>query len=133
MFPFDIEEDEVSPAIEEEKIPTDYEIDFKTGKLTGRIITGLDAIKQWARIVLSTDRYYYPQYSWNHGSDLSSLIGQNYDQAYIHSEVQRMIEDALLVDENITGISNLECSFDKDKLTAKFTIETIFGGGEISV
>ena len=64
---------------------------------------------------------------------MSSLIGQNYDQAYIHSEVQRMIEDALLVDENITGISNLECSFDKDKLTAKFTIETIYGGGEISV
>ena len=133
MFPFDIDDEEITPDVEEEKIPTDYEIDFKTGKLTGRIITGLEAIIQWVKIVLSTDRYYYPQYSWNHGSDLSSLIGQNYDQDYIKSEVQRMIEEAIMVDENITGISDLECSFDRDKLTAKFTIETIFGGGEISV
>lgn len=133
MFPFDIDDEEITPYVEEEKIPTDYEIDFKTGKLTGRVITGLDAIIQWVKIVLSTDRYYYPQYSWNHGSDLSSLIGQNYDQDYIKSEVQRMIEEAIMVDENITGISDLECSFERDKLTAKFTINTIYGGGEISV
>ena len=62
MFPFDIDEDEITPVIEEEKEPTDYEIDFNTGRLTGKIITGLDAIIQWVRIVLSTDRYYYPQY-----------------------------------------------------------------------
>ena len=133
MFPFDIDEDEITPVIEEEKEPTDYEIDFNTGRLTGKIITGLDAIIQWVRIVLSTDRYYYPQYSWSHGSDLSSLIGQNYDQDYIESEVKRMIEDAIMVDDNILGISDLECSFVKDKLTIQFKIETIYGGGEISV
>lgn len=133
MFPFDIDEDEITPVIEEEKEPTDYEIDFNTGRLTGKIITGLDAIIQWVRIVLSTDRYYYPQYSWSHGADLSSLIGQNYDQDYIESEVKRMIEDAIMVDENILGISDLECSFVKDKLTIQFKIETIYGGGEISV
>lgn len=133
MFPFDIDEEEITPVIEEEKEPSDYEIDFNIGKLTGRIITGLDAIKQWVRIVLSTDRYYYPQYSWEHGVELSELIGKNYDEDYIKSEAKRMISEALLVDKNIQGIDNFECSMEKDKLTVSFTIDTIYGRGEVNV
>ena len=60
MFPFDIEDEEVDVEVEEAEEPADYEIDFETGNLTGRIITGLDAIIQRARIVLNTDRYFYP-------------------------------------------------------------------------
>lgn len=133
MFPFDIEDDEIDIEVEGDKIPSDYEIDFETGKLTGRIITGLDAIMQWVRIVLSVDRYFYPQYSWVFGHELSSLIGQNYDENYIKSEVKRMIEDAIMINENITGIEDLECSINGDILTASFTVNTIYGGGEISV
>ena len=36
MFPFDLE-DEEEIEIEEQKEPKDWEIDFKTGKLTGRV------------------------------------------------------------------------------------------------
>ena len=133
MFPFDIEDEEIDLEVDEEKIPTDYEIDFTTGKLTGKIVTGLDAIKQWVRIVLSTDRYYFTQYSWDHGCELQTLIGKNYDQALIESEVKRMIEDALLVNDDIESISDLTCEIVQDKLTATFTINTIYGGGEISV
>lgn len=133
MFPFDIDDEEIDIDVDEEKIPTDYEIDFTTGKLTGKIITGLDAIKQWVRIVLSTDRYYFNQYSWDHGCELQSLIGKNYDPALIESEVKRMIEDALLVNDDIESISDLTCEIKQDKLTATFTINTIYGGGEISV
>lgn len=133
MFPFDIDEEEINLEVEEDKMPTDYEIDFSTRKLTGRIITGLDAIKQWVMIVLSTERYYFPQYSWDHGVEFSKLIGQNYDENYITSEVKRMIEDAILIDPNILGIDNFKCSMKNDKLTVSFTINTIYGGGEISV
>ena len=133
MFPFDIDDDEINIEVEEDKEPTDYEIDFNTGRLTGRIITGLEAIIQWVRIVLSTDRYYYPQYSWDHGVELSKLIGQNYDEDYIKSEVKRMISDAIMIDKNILGIEDLKCSMERDKLTVSFTINTIYGGGEISV
>lgn len=133
MFPFDIDDEEIDIDVDEEKIPTDYEIDFTTGKLTGKIITGLDAIKQWVRIVLSTDRYYFNQYSWDHGCELQALIGKNYDPALIESEVKRMIEDALLVNDDVESISDLTCEIKQDKLTATFTINTIYGGGEISV
>lgn len=133
MFPFDLTDEEISPEIEEKKEASDYEIDFKTGRLTGRIITGLEATKQWVRLVLGTDRYYFPQYSWGHGCELETLIGKNYDPDYIESEVRRMIEDALLVNEDILSISNLQCEVKQDKLTASFTINTIYGGGEMSV
>lgn len=133
MFPFDMEDDEIFPDAEDNGMPSDYEIDFRTGKLTGRVITGIEAVMQWAKIALSIDRYVYPQFSWNYGSELNTLIGQNYDKEYIESEAKRMIEDALTVHEDILGIDEFECSFEKDKLTASFVVETNYGRGEMSV
>lgn len=135
MFPFDLDlEDTLSTETESSNtIPTDYEIDFKTGKLTGRVITGLEAIKQWCRIVLSTDRYFFTQYSWNHGNELNTLICRNFTQSYIDTEVKRMIEDALLVNDDILGIEDLECKIENDKLTASFKLNTIYGGDYINV
>ena len=57
MFPFDIEVEDEEEVIEEERaLNTDYEIDFNTGRLTGRIITGLAAVVQWTRLTLATER-----------------------------------------------------------------------------
>lgn len=130
MFPVDFEE---GFEVEERKEPKDWEIDFDTGKLTGRAVTGFDAIKQWVRIALSIDRYTFPQYTWDYGNDLSSLIGKNFDEGYVKSEAKRMIEDALSVNEDILGIEDFECSFKNDKLTATFKLNTTYGGGEVSV
>lgn len=133
MFPFDIEDEEIDVEVEEETVRSDYEINFETGELTGRIITGFDAIKQWVKIVLLTDRYRYPQYSWDHGGELSTLIGQGYDEAYVKSEVKRIIEDAILIDEDILGIEDLTCSMMDDRLSIHFYLNTIYGGGEVDV
>jgi len=133
MFPFDIDDAELDVEVEEDKEPSDYEIDFATGKLTGRIITGLPAIKQWVMIVLGTDKYYYTQYSWNHGCELRDLIGKGFKQDYIESEVKRIITDALSMSKDIKGISNLEVSYEGDTLTAAFTLDTIYGSEEVLV
>ena len=127
MFPFDIDDGEIEVEQEESKEPRDYEIDLKSGKLTGKIITGLSAIEQWIHITLATDRYYYTQYSWDHGAELNTLIGKSVSKEYAKSEVKRMIEDALLVNEYIIGIENVECSIEKDVLTASFTAITEYG------
>jgi len=133
MFPFDIEDAELDVEVEDDKEPSDYEIDFETGKLTGRIITGLPAIKQWVMIVLGTDKYYYTQYSWDHGCELRDLIGKGFKQDYIESEVKRIITDALSMSKDIKGISNLEVSYEGDTLTAAFTLDTIYGSEEVMV
>jgi hypothetical protein len=133
MFPFDIDDAELDVEVEEDKEPSDYEIDFETGKLTGRIITGLPAIKQWVMLVLGTDKYYYTQYSWDHGCELRDLIGKGFKQDYIESEVKRIITDALSMSKDIKGISNLEVSYEGDTLTAAFTLDTIYGSEEVMV
>lgn len=133
MFPFDIDDDEMDVDQEEEKEPRDYEIDLKTGKLTGRFVTRLEAIKQWIYIALATDRYFYTQYSWNYGSELNTLIGKQASQSYIESEAKRMIEEALMINGHITGIENLQCKIEKDVLTASFTAVTDYGEVDIDV
>lgn len=133
MFPFDLEDDELDLEVEEEKEPSDYEIDFDTGKLTGRIVTGLDAIKQWVKISLSTDRYRYTQYSWNHGHDLSELIGHKYSQEYVETEARRMIEECIMVDGHITGIDELKIYVDKDTIRGSFKLITTYGETEVEI
>lgn len=133
MYPFDMDDDEIDEEIEETEENFEYEIDLETGRLTGRILTGVDAIKQWVKIMLSVDRYKYTQYSWDYGCELDELIGQGYDEEYIESEALRMIEEALSINEDITGISDFKCQFDKDKLIASFRLETIYGEVDIDV
>lgn len=132
MFPFDIDDDEEeNEEIKEEIEVQDWEIDFRTGKLTGRIITGIEVVKQWVRLVLTIDRYVFAQYSWDFGNDLSTLIGQHYDEGYVKSETKRMIEDALLINEDITGIENFEHNFTDGKLIVSFTLNTVYGSDEM--
>lgn len=131
MFPFDVEEDEVQET--EEKELKDYEVDFEKGCLTGRMVTGLDAIIQSIKLALKIDRYFYSQYSWEYGSELNTLIGKNYSQEYVQSEVQRMLEDLVLGFDEVLSISDIQCTMNKDKLTISFKLDTIYGGGEISV
>lgn len=133
MFPFDLDDDELDVESDDAAEPSDYEIDLRTGKLTGRIITGLAAIKQWIYLALSTERYYYTQHSWDYGSDLHTLIGQSADPEYIETEAKRMIEEALLVNEYITDIDDVECQIERDQLTVRFTAVTSYGEVDINV
>lgn len=133
MFPFDIEDEELEVQTEEEKELSDYEIDFETGKLTGRMVTGLEAIRQWVKISLTTERYLFPQYSWNHGSDFNTLIGQGYDEDYVSTEVKRMISEVVSLEETITGFDELNIEMKGDRLSVSFVIDTIYGRGDINV
>ncbi len=135
MFPFDLDDEDIDlEEIDDKELePADYEIDFETGCLTGNIITGLDALIQWARLALSTDRYVYPQYPWDYGCEVKSLIGTSFDPEYIESEVKRMVTETLTVNEHIEGITDFSCQMEGDRLTASFQIDTVYGNGEVEV
>ena len=134
MFPFDLEDEEIdAEEIEEEPEKQDYEVDFETGKLTGRMISGVEAVKQWLRIALAIDRYRFTQYSWENGAELSSLIGKGYDKDYIDSEAERMIREVASLNEDITNVTDFNIDFTGDKLTIAFKVETIYGEEEIVV
>lgn len=130
-FPFDVEELENETV--ETETPREYEIDFKTGKLTGRIVEGLDAIKVWIYLALNVPRYRHVIYTWDYGNELDTLVGQSYTKDYLELEVNRMIEEALFINENILSIDNLEVTQTSDKISVSFTANTLYGEVDINV
>lgn len=133
MFPFDLDDDE--DIIEEEDATVkqvDYEIDFTTGALTGRIISGLPALIQWIRLAIETEKYFYNQFTWNYGCEINKLIGRENSEEYIKSEVTRMLTETLEGNSDITSISEIEVVTDRDTLSINFTVNTVYGSEEVA-
>ncbi|MSS63187.1 DUF2634 domain-containing protein [Velocimicrobium porci] len=136
MFPYDIDdtEEETEEIEKEDSEPKEYEIDFKTGQLTGKVVTGLEAIKTWAWLALHTERYRYLQYSWDYGNELETLIEEHScNQEYINAEAERLITECLSTNEYITGIEDVECDVIDDNVRLRFRIITDYGEGDIDV
>ena len=135
IFPFAMEDEEITLSNAEVTASSirEYEIDFKTGRLTGKIVEGVDALCIWAYLALKANRYRWVIYSWTYGEEITNLIGYSYSKEYLQSEVKRYIEDCLLENENITGIEDLEITQVKDRLTIKFTLVTVVGSKEVEL
>ena len=123
LFPFATTED-LTLADQEVTASSirEYEIDFEKGTLTGRIVTGVDALCVWAYLALKAKRYRWIIYSWGYGDEVYDLIGYSYSEEYLNSEVRRYMEECLFENEHITGVQDLEVSQIKDVLHIKFTL-----------
>lgn len=86
---------------------------------------GLDSIRQAVNLILSTERYAFLIYSWDYGVELIDLIGK--PTSYVMSELPRRIEEALLVDDRIEGVTDFEFDKNGEKLHTKFTVITKLG------
>lgn len=111
----------------------EYEIDFESGRLTGRIVEGVEALCVWAYLALSVWRYRWVIYSWSYGSEVFDLIGNFYSNEYLKSECRRYIEECLCQNEHIKGIEDLEVSQIKDVLYIKFKMITDVGSKEVKI
>lgn len=129
LFPFMSEQVE----IKNNDAYREYEFDFNTGESTGKILNGKIALKMWIYKALLTKRYIYPIYSWDYGQDLEELIGQGYEYDYIKSEVERRIQECLMINEHIKGCSNFNISLNNDTLQISLTVNTTFGEVAINV
>ena len=108
-----------------------WKLDLEKGKITGKT-DGIDAVKQAVLKTLQTDRFWYAIYSFNYGHELTLLIGSQPE--FISSEVTRMIEEALLIDDRITAVKNVETSISGDnQISIRFTVTTIYGSFESEV
>ncbi|MCC2864922.1 DUF2634 domain-containing protein [Anaerovorax odorimutans] len=133
-FPFDEEFEAAELGKEEltetEEKPQEWEIDFKTGQLTGRVVEGIEAVKVWAWMALQTPRYRYRIYSWNHGSEFEDLIGTSHTNEYLNTELKRMTEECLSANKYITGIESFSFKKEEDRLQISFKLITVFGEEE---
>lgn len=111
----------------------EYEYDFKTGRLTGRLVSGVDAICVWAYLALKAKRYLWVIYSWGYGEEYTDLIGNSYSEEYLQSEVQRYMEECLFENEHIKAVEELEINQIKEVLYIKFRLVTDVGSKEVAV
>ena len=123
---------QVTPEVTASSI-REYELDFKPGRLTGRIVTGVDALCVWAYLALKAKRYRWVIYSWQYGEEYTNLIGYSFDDDYLYSEVKRYIEECLFVNEHITGIEDLTVNQVNEMLYIRFRMVTDAGSKEVSM
>ena len=132
MFPYD--EDEIIDSEDEAVVaPIDYGINYKRKILTGVTVSGLPALKVWARNALLTPRYRYEIFTDEYGSELETLIGHAYSPVFVAMEAKRMVTECVTVHPNISGITNFSSVLDDDKLTVTFTLVTDYGDTEMEV
>lgn len=129
LFPFMTEQVESK----NNDIYKEYEFDFNTSQLTGKILEDKAALKMWIYKALLTSRYVYPIYSWDYGQDLEELTGQGYETDFIKSEVERRIQECLMINTHIKGCHSFDISFVNDTLQISFTVNTTFGEVAINV
>lgn len=106
----------------EEKPSKTYRL--KDGRLEGTI-DGLEAARQAAELMLSTERFKHEIFSDDYGVEFLELIGQRRD--LIEADLERRIEEALAEDDRMTGISDFSLAFVGDCVHAGFMLETVFG------
>nr|WP_282569440.1 DUF2634 domain-containing protein [Bacillus safensis] len=127
-------EEEIEEIEEDEEVETSttYRIDFETGRLTGETISGIEAIRQFIYMTLRTERYAHPIYSHDIGTEIQELLTDTEaTDEYKEMEIPRLIEEALLVDERIDHIEELEVTKQNDSFHVKLAIVTDEGTLEI--
>lgn len=127
-------EEEIEEVEEDGEVETSttYRIDFETGRLTGETISGIEAIRQFIYMTLRTERYAHPIYSHDIGTEIQELLTDTEaTDEYKEMEIPRLLEEALLVDERIDHIEELEVTKQNDSFHVKLAIVTDEGTLEI--
>lgn len=107
-----------------EKPTNTYRLDIANNRIIG-FTDKLDAMRQAIYLILNIERYEHLIYSWNYGTELADLFGQQVPLVF--SEIERRIREALLQDSRIKGVENFSFERSKGKVHAAFTVRTIFG------
>lgn len=115
----------LTQEITEQVYPTrTYNIVVDKDRISG-YTDELGAIMQAVYLMLSTERYQYPIYSWDYGVELIDLIGK--PMPYVMSELPRRITEALTQDDRIEDVVDFEFETKGKQLHVTFTVVSTMG------
>jgi phage baseplate assembly protein W len=101
-----------------------YEFDFDNGEVTGGMIDGADAIRQYVRKALSTPRFRHLIYTSSYGNQLEELVGQDLPTELLETEIPRIVSEALEYDDRIADVNDFVIDRQGDQLYVEFTVTT---------
>lgn len=99
-------------------------VDFENNRITGEI-DNVEAVKQAIYLILSTERYSKPIYTWNYGIETYDLYEMN--KFFIVPNLQKRVFDAVYQDDRVTEISNFQVDVQGQKYIVTFDVATIYG------
>ena len=115
-----------------------YLFDFDKGDFVirdGKLIEcdGIEAIKVWIEKILRTEKGRFKIYdNTEYGCHLEDLIiGNSYTPEFIEAELKREIEDALLLNSQITSVTNFKISREKNSLIVEMEVHILDAGANI--
>ena len=137
MFPaLDIYNTDIQTTTNEElPIFREVLIDFETGAPVMNngnfiIVEKNEALKVWGWKALNTERYRYPGYSWNYGTEFEALISLGLSSEAMKEELKRQVEEVLKSNPYITGVKNIDFEVDGSYIKFSFSLITIYGEEE---
>lgn len=102
-----------------------YRLDATRKHIVGKV-EGVQAITQMIYKTLSTERYAWLIYNWNHGTELEQYVGM--PSAYIKADLERAITEALLADDRILELKDFQFRNEAvDALAIEFVAVTTEG------
>lgn len=105
-----------------------YRMDWDRKRITGQT-DGLEAVQQAAAKILRTERFEHLIYSSDYGTEWRLVLGK--DRLLVRAEIRRIVTEALLQDERILSLENMEVSFTGDHLTFECQVITRYGNFQL--
>lgn len=96
-----------------------------TDNTIGGKVDDLTALEQSIYLLLSTEADQYIIYPYTYGINTLDLIGK--PNHYVMAVIPDRIKETLLSDDRITNVSDFEFEVNRNKITVKFVVNTIYG------
>lgn len=126
-----LEFDDNTPVISA-TVHKSYEWDFEKGDFKlqdGKLneLSGIEYLKIWIQKALRTvfNSSFYQ--GTDYGSEHHSLVGKNFNMAYMQSEYERLIGEALKQNDAIKNVDNFSFSQIGSRLIIAFDVQSIYG------
>ncbi|ADQ06519.1 conserved hypothetical protein [Caldicellulosiruptor hydrothermalis 108] len=109
--------------------------DFEKGDFftdsSGRILEADEhqAWVQWCIKTVLTERFAYLIYSTDYGVEIEQALKQS-DRRTVETELERVITEALLIDERTEVVKDFAFEWQGDSLKVSFTVVSVFGTSE---
>lgn len=106
-----------------------YRLDWNRNRVIG-MTDGLEAVKQAVFKILQTTRFKHLIYSSNYGCEIMRSLAA--DPSFVKSEIGRYVEEALLQDDRVKAVDDIQVKLEQDRALVTLTVVTEAGSFPVS-